>query len=60
MSLKMSKTIAYIWTPTDKQDLNNRKLQNLEYARKIDLEIDEFAEITNLLRYTNHLLLRHM
>lgn len=42
----MSKTIAYIRTSTDKQDLNNQKLEILEFARKKDLKVDEFVEIT--------------
>lgn len=42
----MSKTIAYIRASTDKQDLNNQKLEILEFARKKDLKVDEFVEIT--------------
>lgn len=42
----MSKTIAYIRTSTDKQDLNNQKLEILEFSRKKDLKVDEFVEIT--------------
>jgi len=42
----MSQTIAYLRTSTDKQDLNNQKLEILEWARKKDLKIDEFVEIT--------------
>lgn len=42
----MSQTIAYIRTSTDKQDLNNQKLEILEYARKKDLKVDAFVEIT--------------
>ncbi len=42
----MSKTIAYIRTSTDKQDLSNQRLEILEFARKKDLKIDEFVEIT--------------
>lgn len=30
----MSQIIAYIRTSTDKQDLNNQKLEILEWARK--------------------------
>src|SRR5205807_8989366 len=37
---------AYIRTSTDKQDLNNQKLEILEWARKHDLKVDEFVEIT--------------
>lgn len=42
----MGKIIAYIRASTDKQDLNNQKLQILEFARKTNLKIDEFVEIT--------------
>lgn len=42
----MSQTIAYIRTSTDKQDLNNQKLEILEYVRKKDLKVDSFVEIT--------------
>jgi DNA invertase Pin-like site-specific DNA recombinase len=42
----LSKTIAYLRASTDKQDLNNQKLEILEYARKKDLKIDNFVEIT--------------
>lgn len=48
----MSKTIAYIRTSTDKQDLNNQKLEILEFARKKDLKVDEFVEITMSSRKT--------
>jgi DNA invertase Pin-like site-specific DNA recombinase len=49
----MSKTIAYIRTPTDKQDLNNQKLEILEFARKKELKVDEFVEITISSRKTS-------
>ena len=42
----MGKTVAYIRASTDKQDLNNQKLEILEYARKHDLHVDDFIEIT--------------
>jgi DNA invertase Pin-like site-specific DNA recombinase len=42
----MSQTIAYLRTSTDKQYLNNQKLEILEWARKKDLKIDSFVEIT--------------
>lgn len=45
-SPKLSQTIAYLRTSTDKQDLGNQKLEILEWARKKDLKIDEFVEIT--------------
>ncbi|MCK5678535.1 MAG: recombinase family protein [Flavobacteriaceae bacterium] len=41
----MTKTIAYIRISTDKQDLNNQKLEILEFARKNEFKIDEFVEI---------------
>lgn len=31
---------------TDKQELNNQKLEILEYARQHTLTVDEFIEIT--------------
>ena len=48
----MSQTIAYLRTSTDKQDLNNQKLEILEWARKKDLKIDEFVQITMSSRKT--------
>ena len=42
----MSRTIAYLRASTDKQDLNNQKLEILEFARKKEVKIDEFVEIT--------------
>lgn len=42
----MSQTIAYLRTSMDKQDLGNQKLEILEWARKKDLKIDEFVQIT--------------
>lgn len=41
-----SSTIAYLRASTDKQDVNNQKLEILEYARKHDLKIDVFIEVT--------------
>lgn len=49
----MSKTIAYIRASTNKQDLNNQKLEILEFARKKDLKIDEFVEVTISSRKTS-------
>lgn len=40
----MSKTIAYIRTSTKKQDLDNQRLEILEYARKHKLNVDRFVE----------------
>ena len=42
----MTKTIAYIRTSTDKQDLNNQKLEIFEFAKKNKLEVDNFIEMT--------------
>jgi len=49
----MSQTIAYIRTSTDKQDLNNQKLEILEWARKTDQKVDSFVEITMSSRKTS-------
>jgi DNA invertase Pin-like site-specific DNA recombinase len=49
----MSQTIAYLRTSTDKQDLNNQKLEILEWARKKDRKIDAFVEITISSRKTS-------
>jgi DNA invertase Pin-like site-specific DNA recombinase len=42
----MNKTLAYLRTSTDKQDLNNQRLEILEHARRHDLRIDDFIEIS--------------
>lgn len=42
----MPQTLAYLRTSTDKQDLNNQKLEILEYARRNTLHIDDFIEIS--------------
>jgi DNA invertase Pin-like site-specific DNA recombinase len=42
----MPKTIAYLRASTDKQDLNNQKLAIFEYARKNQLEVHDFIQIT--------------
>jgi DNA invertase Pin-like site-specific DNA recombinase len=42
----MSKIIAYIRTSTDKQDLNNQKLEIFEYAKKNDLQVNDFIEMS--------------
>ena len=42
----MGKILAYIRTSTDKQDLNNQKLEILEFARRRNLKVDEFLEIS--------------
>ena len=42
----MGKTIAYLRASTDKQDLNNQKLEIYEFAKKHNLEVDEFIQMT--------------
>ena len=42
----MGKILAYLRASTDKQDTNNQKLEVLEFARKKDLKIDDFIELT--------------
>ena len=49
----MSKTIAYIRTSTDKQDLNNQKLEIFEFAKKNKLEVDDFIQMTISSRKTS-------
>jgi DNA invertase Pin-like site-specific DNA recombinase len=49
----MSKIIAYIRASTDKQDLNHQKLEILEFARKQNLKIDDFIEMTISSRETS-------
>ncbi|MDF1684529.1 MAG: recombinase family protein [Legionellaceae bacterium] len=49
----MAKTIAYIRTSTDKQDLNNQKLEIFEFAKKNKLEVDDFIQMTISSRKTN-------
>ena len=51
-------TVSYVALPhirasTDKQDLNNQKLEILEFARKKEVKIDEFVEITMSSRKTS-------
>ena len=42
----MGKVLAYLRTSTDKQDLNNQKLEILEYAQKNGFQIDDFISIS--------------
>ncbi len=49
----MAKTIAYIRTSTDKQDLNNQKLEIFEYAKKHKIEVDDFIQMTISSRKTS-------
>ena len=43
---RMGKVVAYLRTSTDKQDLNNQKLEVLEYARRKKIHIDDFLAIS--------------
>jgi DNA invertase Pin-like site-specific DNA recombinase len=49
----MGKIVAYLRASTDKQDLNHQKLEILEFARKREIRIDEFVEITISSRKTS-------
>lgn len=40
------KTIAYLRASTNKQEVDNQRLEILEYARKNDLKVDDFIEVT--------------
>jgi DNA invertase Pin-like site-specific DNA recombinase len=42
----MAKTVAYLRVSTNTRDLEAQKLEILEYARKHELQIHEFIEIT--------------
>lgn len=42
----MSKILAYLRTSTDKQDLDQQRLQILEYARNHQLVVEDFIAIT--------------
>ncbi|MGB4192166.1 MAG: recombinase family protein [Rickettsiales bacterium] len=41
----MDKIVAYLRVSTSKQDLNSQKLEILEYARRNNLQINNFVEI---------------
>lgn len=49
----MNKTIAYIRASTGKQDVNNQKLEILEFARQSNLKVDEFVQVTISSRKTS-------
>lgn len=49
----MSKVLAYLRTSTDKQDLDQQRLQILEYARTHQLNIEDFIAITISSRKTS-------
>jgi DNA invertase Pin-like site-specific DNA recombinase len=42
---KMSKVLGYLRTSTDKQEINNQRLEILEYARKEGLLVSDFIEV---------------
>jgi len=42
----MSKVLAYLRTSTDKQDLNNQRLEILEYARRHGIQIADFIAVS--------------
>ena len=42
----MGKILAYLRTSTDKQDLNNQKVEILEYARREGIHVDDFIAIS--------------
>ena len=48
------KTICYLRVSTDKQDLKGQKLEIQTYAKKHDLEIDEYIEIEISSRKNGH------
>lgn len=50
----MEKVLAYLRTSTDKQDLNNQKLEILEYARRTGIDIEDFIAISISSRRSEH------
>ena len=42
----MSKIFAYLRISTDQQDLNNQKLEILDFARRQEIRVDDFIEIS--------------
>ena len=50
----MAKVLAYLRTSTDKQDLNNQKLEILEYARQTGIHIDDFIAISISSKRSDH------
>lgn len=42
----MGKVVAYLRASTGKQDLSHQKLEILEFARRQELRVDEYVEIT--------------
>ena len=49
----MGKIVAYLRASTDKQDLSHQKLEILEFARKRELRVDDFMEVTISSRKTS-------
>jgi DNA invertase Pin-like site-specific DNA recombinase len=49
----MAKTVAYIRISTDKQALNNQRLEILEHARKKDIKVDDYVEVAISSRKTS-------
>src|SRR5438477_498423 len=50
---QLSNIVGYIRTSTDKQDLNNQKLEIFEFAKKHKLEVDDFIQMTISSRKTS-------
>jgi DNA invertase Pin-like site-specific DNA recombinase len=48
----MGKIIAYLRSSSDKQDLSHQKLEILEFARRRELHIDDYIEISVSSRQT--------
>jgi len=42
----MTRTLAYLRTSTDKQDINHQKVEILEYAQREKIHIDDFIAIS--------------
>jgi DNA invertase Pin-like site-specific DNA recombinase len=42
----MGRTLAYLRTSTDRQDLNHQKLEILEHARRHGLHVDDFVSVS--------------
>ena len=53
MDTQESKTLGYYRGSTNKQDIDNQKLEVLEYARKHDIKVDDFIAITISTRKTS-------
>jgi len=49
----MGKIVAYLRASTDKQDLSHQKLEILEFARRQELHVDEYLELTVSSRKTS-------